>query len=144
MREKSFCNILEFHGRRSWVLAVVVDVAHRLKWWAQRGLDLRSTAGECEQAGVRPGLIIQNNIANAVSGYPVVIVCAISSRIKGYPSTVKVGPSEENGLTVTSEVNTGQIINVAKNRLGRRYGRLSDRDMKKVDAKLAYMLTLGD
>jgi mRNA interferase MazF len=35
-----------------------------------------------EQAGLRPGLVIQNDIANSVSGYPVTIVCAVSSKLK--------------------------------------------------------------
>ncbi len=95
-----------------------------------------------EQAGRRPGLVIQNDIANAVSTYPVTIVCALSSKIKGYPSMVRVEPSAENGLTEPSEVNAAQIMTVQKDRLVTRRGRLSGEDMKAVEAKLAYMLSL--
>ena len=95
-----------------------------------------------EQAGHRPGLVIQNDIANAVSGYPVTIVCAVSSQLKGYPSMVRVSPSAANGLTQVSEVNTAQIITVQKDRLTERIGRLSEEDMKTIGEKLAYMLSI--
>lgn len=95
-----------------------------------------------EQAGQRPGLVIQNDIANAVLRYPVTIVCAISSQLKGYPSMVRVSPSDDNGLTVISEVNSAQILTIQKDRLSHRIGCLSVEDMKKVEEKLAYMLSL--
>lgn len=95
-----------------------------------------------EQAGVRPGLVIQNDIANAVSGYPVTMVCAVSSKLKEYPSMVRVIPSQENGLTEMSEVNTAQVMTIQKDRLGLLRGRLSDVDMAQVTEKLAYMLSI--
>ncbi len=88
--------------------------------------------------------MIQNDIANAVSGYPVTIVCALSSQLKGYPSMFRVSPSMENGLTQVSEVNAAQIITVQKDRLMARIGRLSADQMKIVGEKLAYMLSITD
>ena len=93
-----------------------------------------------EQAGVRPSLIIQNDVANAVAGYPVTIVCAVSSQLKGYPSMVRVLPSEANGLTQVSEVNAAQIITIQKDRLLTYIGFLSDAEMRQVQEKLGYML----
>ncbi|MEO7717387.1 MAG: type II toxin-antitoxin system PemK/MazF family toxin [Capsulimonas sp.] len=95
-----------------------------------------------EQAGVRPSLVIQNNIGNGVTAYPVTIVLTISSKLKGYPSMVRVEPTEGNGLSVTSEINTGQVMTIDKNRLGKYWGFLSVEDMKKVEEKLAYILGL--
>lgn len=95
-----------------------------------------------EQAGQRPALVIQNDIANAVVGYPVTIVCAVSSKLKGYPSMMRVQPSEENGLTQVSEVNAAQIMTVQKDRLIQRLGLLSEDDMAQVEDKLAYMLSI--
>ncbi len=95
-----------------------------------------------EQAGQRPALVIQNDIANAVAGYPVTIVCAVSSKLKGYPSMVRVQPSEENGLTQVSEVNAAQIMTVQKDRLIQRLGLLSADDMAQVEDNLAYMLSI--
>lgn len=93
-----------------------------------------------EQAGRRPGVVIQNDIANAVFGYPVTIVCAVSSKLKGYPSMLQVSPSPENGLSEVSEVNSAQIMTVQKDRLVHRLGRLSATDLRLLEEKLAYML----
>ncbi len=95
-----------------------------------------------EQAGQRPALILQNDIANEVSSYPVTIICAVSSKLKGYPSMVRVQPSEENGLTQISEVNTAQLMTIQKDRLLTRIGYLRGAEMKAVEDKLAYMLNL--
>ena len=91
---------------------------------------------------MRPGLVIQNDIANAVSGYPVTMVCAMSSKLKGYPAMVRVSPSQENGLTEVSEVNSAQIMTVQKDRLGALLGYLSSADMAQVTEKLAFMLSV--
>lgn len=93
-----------------------------------------------EQAGTRPSLIIQNDVANAVAGYPVTIVCAVSSQLKGYPSMVRVSPSGTNGLAQVSEVNSAQIITIQKDRLLTYIGFLADAEMKQVQEKLGYML----
>jgi mRNA interferase MazF len=95
-----------------------------------------------EQAGQRPGVVVQNDIANAVSGYTVTIVCAVSSQLKGYPSMLRVVPSAENGLTTPSEVNAAQIMTIQKDRLKERIGRLSESDMTLLEKKLAYMLSI--
>ena len=55
---------------------------------------------------------------------------------------VRVSPSDDNGLTVISEVNSAQILTIQKDRLSHRIGCLSVEDMKKVEEKLAYMLSL--
>ncbi len=95
-----------------------------------------------EQAGQRPALVIQNDIANGVVGYPVTIVCAISSKLKGYPSMVQIQPSSGNGLTQVSEVNAAQILTVQKERLIHRIGFLTVAELKQVEEKLAYMLNI--
>jgi len=95
-----------------------------------------------EQTGVRPALVVQNNVGNGVISYPMTIVLALSTRLRGYPSTVRIEPTDENGLDASSEVNTGQIMTVAKSRLISMRGFLSVDDMKKVEEKLAYMLGL--
>lgn len=93
-----------------------------------------------EQAGIRPSLVIQNDIGNSVAAYPITVVLAISSKIKGYPSMVRVEPSPQNGLDVPSEINTGQILSIDKSRLVAQRGMLPPDDMKRVEEKLAYIL----
>ncbi len=96
-----------------------------------------------EQARQRPALIIQNDVANGVPSYPVTIVCAISSKLKGYPSMIRVEPTATNGLTQVSEINSAQIMTVQKDRLLTQLGFLSFDEMKQVEEKLAYMLAIG-
>jgi mRNA interferase MazF len=91
-----------------------------------------------EQKGIRPALIIQNDIGNEVS--PVTIVAAISPVIKAYPINVEIKPSE-SGLERDSVVKLNQIRTVDKKRLIRKLGEVSSSKMKAVNSSL--MLSLG-
>jgi mRNA interferase MazF len=97
-----------------------------------------------EQTGVRPALVVQSDIANAVTRYPITIVVAVSTKVKGYRSNVLIHPTAENGLTSPSEVVTGQLLTVTKERLTDHIGSLSASDMVRVDETLAYMIGLGN
>jgi len=96
-----------------------------------------------EQTGLRPALVVQSDVANAVTRYPVTIVVAVSTKVKGYPSNVLINPTSENGLTAPSEVVTGRLLTVAKERLNDYIGSLSASDMLRVDETLAYMIGLS-
>ena len=92
-----------------------------------------------EQAGIRPALIIQNNIGNDKS--PTTIVVVISSSIKLYPMNVKINPPE-GGLDRPSIIKTSQILTVAKERLEKRLGRVSKERMDDVDRAIKLSLAL--
>lgn len=91
-----------------------------------------------EQKGIRPAVIIQNDIGNEVS--PVTIVAAISSVIKTYPINVAIKP-DESGLERESVVKLNQIRTIDKKRLIKRLGRLDFPKMKEVNSAL--VLSLG-
>ena len=91
-----------------------------------------------EQRGIRPALIVQNDVGNEVS--PVTIVAAISSVTKTYPINVEIKPSE-SGLEKDSVVKLNQIRTIDKKRLIKRLGRLDSSKMKAVNSAL--MLSLG-
>jgi len=91
-----------------------------------------------EQKGIRPALIIQNDVGNEVS--PVTIVAAISSVTKTYPINVEIKPSE-SGLEKDSVVKLNQIRTIDKKRLIKRLGKLDFSKMKAVNSAL--MLSLG-
>ena len=91
-----------------------------------------------EQRGIRPALIVQNDVGNEVS--PVTIVAAISSVTKTYPINVEIKPSD-SGLEKDSVVKLNQIRTIEKKRLIKRLGRLDSSKMKAVN--LALMLSLG-
>lgn len=92
-----------------------------------------------EQAGIRPALVIQNNIGNDKA--PTTIVAAISSSVKRYPMNVVINPPE-GGLDCPSIIKTSQILTVAKERLERCLGQVSKEIMFDVDNAIKLSLAL--
>jgi mRNA interferase MazF len=91
-----------------------------------------------EQKGLRPALIIQNDIGNTNS--PTIIVAALTTALeKSYPFLVRV-TSKESGLPRESTVNLAIIITIDKTRLTSKYGELSPVKMKEVDEAIKVSL----
>ena len=103
--------------------------------------DLSPVVGS-EQGGVRPVLIIQNDIGNKYS--PTVIVAAITSQINKakLPTHVEIS-SEEYGLNRDSVVLLEQIRTLGKKRLKEKIGHMTETDMKKVDKSLLISISLA-
>ena len=93
-----------------------------------------------EQAGIRPALVIQNDIGNEKA--PTTIVVAISTSVRIYPMNVLVQPPE-GGLERLSIVKTSQILTIAKDRLSKRLGHLSFSLMEDVDRAIKLSLNLS-
>lgn len=84
-----------------------------------------------EQSGLRPALIIQNDVGNKYS--PTTIVAALTTAIdKPYPFTVKVS-AKESGLPKDSTVNLAEIITVDKTRLTEKRGEINKSKMAEVN-----------
>ncbi|WP_055666539.1 type II toxin-antitoxin system PemK/MazF family toxin [Desnuesiella massiliensis] len=96
--------------------------------------DLSPVVGS-EQGGIRPVIIIQNDIGNKYS--PTVIVSAITSQINKakLPTHVEIS-SEEYGLNKDSVVLLEQIRTLDKRRLKEKIGHMTEADMDKVDKAL--------
>lgn len=96
--------------------------------------DLSPVVGS-EQGGVRPVIIIQNDMGNKHS--PTVIISAITSQIDKakLPTHVEIS-SEEYGLNKDSVVLLEQIRTLDKRRLKEKIGQMTDKDMIKVDKAL--------
>ena len=90
-----------------------------------------------EQRGIRPALIVQNDVGNKYAA--TTIVAAITSQIKVYPVTVPLKKGEA-GLRQASMVNLAQILTVDKSTLRRRLGTLSSVQMDQVDAAIKVSL----
>ena len=86
--------------------------------------DLSPVVGS-EQGGVRPVLVIQNNVGNKYS--PTVIVSAITSKLNKskLPTHIELG-SEEFGLKSDSIILTEQIRTIDKSRLKEKIGHIND------------------
>lgn len=104
--------------------------------------DLSPVVGS-EQGGVRPVLIIQNDIGNKYS--PTVIVSAITSQINKakLPTHVEIR-ADDFGLLKDSVILLEQIRTVDKKRLRERIGRLDDELMSKVNEGLYISIGLCD
>jgi len=102
--------------------------------------DLSPVVGS-EQGGIRPVLIIQNDVGNKYS--PTVIVAAITSQINKakLPTHVEIS-SEEYGLNKDSVVLLEQVRTLDKKRLKEKIGHMSDVDMKKVDEAIVVSMSL--
>lgn len=95
--------------------------------------DLNPVVGS-EQGGVRPVLIVQNEVGNAYS--PTVIVAAITSKLDKckLPTHIAVGGS---GLEQSSIVLLEQIRTIDKKRLRGYVGRLDWQTMTQINNALA-------
>ena len=102
--------------------------------------DLSPVVGS-EQGGVRPVLIIQNDIGNKYS--PTVIVAAITSQINKakLPTHIEIS-AHEYGLNKDSVILLEQIRTIYKKRLREKIGCLDKNMMLKVDNSLQISLGL--
>ncbi len=102
--------------------------------------DLNPVVGS-EQGGVRPVLVIQNDVGNRYS--PTVIVAAVSAQVqKGRMPTHVELPADTVGLERDSVVLLEQIRTIDKRRLRERVARVGEEIMARVDEALAVSLGL--
>ncbi|MBQ1553238.1 MAG: type II toxin-antitoxin system PemK/MazF family toxin [Clostridia bacterium] len=96
--------------------------------------DLSPVVGS-EQGGVRPVLIVQNDVGNRHS--PTVIAAAITSRLgkTKLPTHIDIN-AEKVGLERDSVILLEQIRTIDKRRLGEKMGHLNDEVMGEVNAAL--------
>lgn len=104
--------------------------------------DLSPVVGS-EQGGVRPVLIVQNDIGNKYS--PTVIAAAITSQINKakLPTHIEIG-GQEYGLAKDSVILLEQIRTIDKKRLREKIGHLDDELMDKVNDALGVSFGLQD
>ena len=95
-----------------------------------------------EQGGVRPVLIIQNDVSNKRS--PVTIIAAITSKMfdKEFPTNVFVS-KEDSKLDKDSNVLLNQIRAIDKSRLMKKISSLDFYLMSRVDSALKISLGLS-
>ena len=101
--------------------------------------DLSPVVGS-EQGGVRPVLVVQNDVGNKYS--PTVIAAAVTSKINKakLPTHIEL-PSNMYGLQKDSVILLEQIRTLDKRRLKERIGELNETTMSRVDN--AILISLG-
>ena len=104
--------------------------------------DLSPVVGS-EQGGLRPVLIIQNDVGNRYS--PTVIAAAITSRLgkTRLPTHIDVYANRV-GLVKDSVILLEQVRTLDKRRLKEKMGHLDEGTMQKVDRAIAVSVGLGD
>ena len=100
--------------------------------------DLRPVVGS-EQGGIRPVLIVQNDVGNKFS--PTIIVAAITSRRNkaDLPTHVEI-EADGNGLSKNSVVLLEQLRTIDKRRLRERIGTIDKTRLPEVDEALSVSL----
>lgn len=95
------------------------------------------------QGGIRPVIIIQNDIGNKYS--PTVIIAAITSQIKkmGQPTHVIIKKDNINNLKFDSVILLEQIRTVNKSCLFDKIGKLSEKDIQRLNKALAISVDLN-
>ena len=93
--------------------------------------DLSPVIGS-EQGGIRPVLVVQNDVGNKYS--PTVIAAAITSKINKakLPTHIEID-AKEYGLSRDSVILLEQVRTIDKQRLREKIGRLDDVQMEKVN-----------
>ncbi len=104
--------------------------------------DLSPVVGS-EQGGVRPVLVIQNDIGNKYS--PTVIIAAVTSQINKakLPTHIEIS-GDEYGLNKDSVILAEQVRTIDKKRLKERIGHLDENLMAKVNDALQVSFGLDE
>ncbi len=104
--------------------------------------DLSPVVGS-EQGGIRPVLIVQNDVGNKFS--PTVIAAAITSQqTKAHLPTHIQLYAQNSGLAKDSVVLLEQVRTIDKKRLKEKMGTLDDDSMQRVNAAISVSLGLGN
>ncbi len=104
--------------------------------------DLSPVVGS-EQGGMRPVLIVQNDVGNRYS--PTVIAAAITSKMgkTRLPTHIDIN-ADKVGLQKDSVILLEQIRTIDKKRLGEKMGHLSDSVMGEVNRAITVSFGLGE
>lgn len=103
-------------------------------------VELTSTEANV-QRGLRPCVVVQNNIGNKFS--PTLIVAPLTSRIKRDMVThAKLYPTIENGLSVASTALLEQIQTISKDSVKRVLGVLNNLEMELINKAIIASLAL--
>jgi mRNA interferase MazF len=83
-----------------------------------------------EQQGFRPVVIVSGNLLNHY--LQVVIACPLTSKIKNYKGNIVLEPNEANGLTEKSEIMIFHIRSVSKDRLVKKIGSITEKQLSEL------------
>jgi|SRR5271166_762695 len=91
----------------------------------------------------RPAIIVQTDAFPET--HSSVVICQMTSEVVDAPDfRVTIDPSAENGLQLRSQVMADKPVTVRRRRIGQMIGRLSERDVGRLNVALAFIMGLAD
>ena len=100
--------------------------------------DLNPTEGS-EQKGRRPVVVISGNTLN--NALPIAIVVPLSSKLKGYPTSVRLRPTRMNGLKTEADVLPFQVRTLATTRFKKLIGNVTANELREIIKGLFVVMT---
>lgn len=89
--------------------------------------------GGSTQNGVRPVVILQNDIGNTQSGTTIVAAVTSKNKRKSFPTHVKIDKQNETGLNEDSVVMLEQIFTIDKKSILKKIGHVDSSILKEID-----------
>jgi len=104
--------------------------------------EIWTVSGGQDYAGKpRPCVIVQDDRFDATAS---ITICVVTTAQSDAPFVrLPIEPSEENGLRASCQLMVDKITAVPKTKAGRRIGRLSDRDLQRLNRAIAVFLGLA-
>ena len=96
-----------------------------------------------EQGGIRPVLVIQNNIGNLHSSTTIVMPLSSKNKNPNQPTHTLIKKSVDNGLKMDSIVLGEQMRVISNNRIIRKIGTITD-DNDKKEIRRVYNANFGE
>ncbi len=105
--------------------------------------DVVAVAASDDYGKPRPAVIVQTDALPAA--HASVVVCQLTSDCSAAPDfRVTIDPSERNGLRLQTQVMADKPVTIRRERIGRRIGRLDDKDVARLNIALAFVMGLAD
>ena len=104
--------------------------------------DLGKTTGS-EQGGMRPVLIIQNDVGNRYSPTVVVATMTSSQSKRPLPTHVALDANDYNHLQKDSVILAEQVVTIDKSKLIKKLDEINYKDMTKVETAILVSLGFG-
>jgi len=105
--------------------------------------DIVTVAAAGDYGKPRPAVIVQTDALPAE--HASVVICQMTSECNDAPDfRVTIDPTKRNGLRVRSQVVADKPVTVRRERIGRRVGRLDDKEISRLNVALAFVMGLAD
>jgi mRNA interferase MazF len=105
--------------------------------------DIVTVAASGDYGKPRPAVIVQTDALPELHGS--VIICQMTSDLSDLQDfRIDIEPSEHNGLRVRSQIMADKPVTVRRPRIGRTIGQLSEKDIRRLNIALAFVMGLAD